>query len=316
MKKIKNILYTLLLLIVFVLINGSAFAQIAPSYQRNFAAWLTAKYADSDWRVDNVYDISKVSSEKTLEENIKCLFYPNSNNWCGNTTNWWLIWSVFRYIWFWILVLFLCVVGIKFVVQPDKAKDHLMSLVYILYWAALFFGATWILGIWLNVSWLEGTESLVDAIQWNTNSVWFKIVAFLKALVFFIAIIMVVIHGFKAMSSADKADKAQAAIKWIINVVVALVIIKIVDYLYYIVQFNDFADKATSLIIEIAKIFGFIVWALLVLMAFYAGFLFITDGGKWENMKKATKIIVWIVLVSSVIFLLLLIMYQIFAEFA
>jgi hypothetical protein len=127
---------------------------------------------------------------------------------------------------------------------------------------------------------------------------------------------MMVINGFKAMSSADKADKAQAAIKWIINVIVALVIVKVVDYLYFIAQSSEFLSQVTSFIIEAAKIFGFIVWSLLVLMAFYAGFLFIVDGGKWESMKKATKIIIWIVLVASVIFILLLIMYQFFAEFA
>lgn len=316
MKKITKYLSYIFFLIATCLLFGSASAQIAPSYDDNFSSYLLSGRADKDGRVANVYNIAEVNPDRDIETNIRCLFYPNAYATCGTSIRWGLIWSVFRYIWLGILVLFLAVVGVKFVVQPDKAKDHLMSLVYILYWAVLFFWATWILWSALNVSALEWTEWLVNAVQWSKDSIWFKIVAFLKALIFFLAIIMMVINGFKAMSSADKADKAQAAIKWIINVVVALVIVKVVDYLYFIAQSSEFVAQATSFIIEAAKIFGFIVWSLLVLMAFYAGFLFIVDGGKWESMKKATKIIIWIVLVASVIFILLLIMYQFFAEFA
>ena len=316
MKKITKYLSYIFFLVAACLFFGSASAQVAPSYDDNFSSYLLSGRADKDGRVANVYNITEVNPDRDIETNIRCLFYPNAYVTCGSSVRWGLIWSVFRYIWLGIFVLFLAVVGIKFVVQPDKAKDHLMSLVYILYWAVLFFWATWILWSALDVSALKWTEWLINAVQWSKDSIWFKIVAFLKALIFFLAIIMMVINGFKAMSSADKADKAQAAIKWIINVVVALVIVKVVDYLYFIAQSSEFVAQATSFIIEAAKIFGFIVWSLLVLMAFYAGFLFIVDGGKWESVKKATKIIVWIVLVASVIFILLLIMYQFFAEFA
>ena len=316
MKSITKILSYVFSLIVWCMFLSSTFAQKAPSYDGNFSSYLLSGRADENGRVANVYNIDSISADRDIESNIRCLFYPNAyTTWCGSV-KWGLIRWVFRYVWLGIFVLFLAVLWIKFVIQPDKAKDHLMSLVYILYWAVLFFWATWILWPALDVSTLEWTEWLVNAVQWDKYSVWFKIVAFLKALVFFLAIIMMVINGFKAMSSADKADKAQAAIKWIINVIVALVIVKVVDYLYFIAQSSEFLAQATSFIIEAAKIFGFIVWSLLVLMAFYAGFLFIVDGGKWESMKKATKIIIWIVLVASVIFILLLIMYQFFAEFA
>lgn len=320
MKKIVKYLHYILFLIVVFLFVGSVSAQVAstnaPTYEGNFSNYLLSGRADKDGRVANVYNIEAISANRDIETNIRCLFYPNAYAMCEHSARWWLIRSVFRYIGLGILVLFLAVVGVKFVVQPDKAKDHLMSLVYILYGAVLFFGATWILWSALDISGLRWTEWFVNAVQWWSDSIWFKIVSFLKALVFFVAIIMIVINGFKAMSAADKADKAQAAIKWIINVVVALVIVKVVDYLYFIVQSSDFVAHATSFIIEVAKIFGFIVWSLLVLMAFYAWFLFITDGGKWENMKKAVNVIKWIVMVATVIFILLLIMYQIFAEFA
>ena len=316
MKKIKKILYSILCMVVAVLCFGMVSAQVAPSYEDDFSSYLLSGRADKDGRIANVYNITAVSADKDIMTNIRCLFYPNAYAVCGNAIRGWLIWSVFRYIWLGILVLFLCVVGANFIIHPDKAKEHLMSLVYILYGAALFFGVTWILWSVLDVSTLEWTEWLVNAVQWSKDSIWFKIIAFLKALVFFLAIIMLVVNGFKAMSQADKSDKAKAAIRWIVNVIVALVIIKVVDYIYFIAQSADFVSHATTFIIEVAKILWFIVWSLLVVMAFYAGFLFIVDGWKWENMKKATKIIVWIVLVASVIFLLLLIMYQLFAEFA
>jgi len=318
MKISKKILSILAFVLAFCWMFSFVNAQIAPEFD-TFAKNMTEWQADKDGIADNVYDISAVDGDKTLEENIRCLFYPNDpyyNGNCNTNVKWWLIWSVFRYIWFWIFVLFLCVVGVKFIIEPDKAKDHGMSLVYILYGAVLFFWATWILGSALDVQHLTGTTSLVNAVQWSDTSIWFKIVAFLKTLVFFLAILMIIIYAFKAMSCADNAEKAKTAIKWIINVIVALVIIKVIDYLYFIAQSTDFVNHATSFILEVAKILWFIVWSLLVLMAFYAGFLFITDQWKWENMKKATKIIIWIVLVSSVIFLLLLIVYQLFMDFA
>lgn len=316
MKKIVKLLYCMFYLLMAVLNFGTALAQIAPSYDDNFSAYLLSGRADENGSIANVYNISAVSPDNDLETNIRCLFYPNADPVCNTYVRWWLLWSVIRYIGLWILVLFLCVVGANFIIHPDKAKDHMMSLVYILYGAVLFFWATWILWSVLNISSVEWTEWLVNAVQWGENSIWFKIVAFLKALIFFLAIIMLVVNWFKAMSQADKSDKAKAAMKWIVNVIVALVIIKVVDYIYFIAQSADFLAHATQFIIEVAKILWFIVWSLLVIMAFYAGFLFIVDGWKWENMKKATKIIVWIVLVASVIFLLLLIMYQFFAEFA
>lgn len=317
MKKLKYILLLLLVLFAWFFWEWKTYAQIAPSYQESFASHLTSQVADAKWRVDSVYDISQVSADSTFEENVRCLFYPNHTiSGCESTVRWWMLWWFFRYVWLGLFVLFLCVIWVKMIVKPDNAKDHLKSLLYVLYWAVVFFWSTWILGSALDVWWLQWTTDLIDSIQWDNNSIWFKVVAFFKTLVFFFAIIMIVFHWFKAMSAADKSDKAKVAIKWILNVVVALVIVKIIDYLYFIVQNQNFVQEATSLIIEIAKILWFIVWALLVLMVFYAWFLFITDGGKWESMKKATKIIVWILACSTVIFLLLLIMYQIFAEFA
>jgi len=118
------------------------------------------------------------------------------------------------------------------------------------------------------------------------------------------------------MAVSDQADKIKNLIRWIMNVVVALVIVKVIDYIYYMAQLPNFTTEATAFIIEIAKIIWFIMWAVLVVMMFYSWFLMLTDQGKSENIKKAKNIIIWILLAALVIFTLLLIMYQIFAEFA
>jgi hypothetical protein len=41
----------------------------------------------------------------------------------------------------------------------------------------------------------------------------FKIISTLKALAFFVAIVMVVVYGFKMMSVSDQATKTKTAIK-------------------------------------------------------------------------------------------------------
>jgi hypothetical protein len=200
--------------------------------------------------------------------------------------------------------------------DSEKVKTSLKSLIYILYWSILFFGSTWILGSVLWVETVQGTQWMVEWIQWWPDSLFFKTIAALKAFAFFIAIIMVVIYWFKIMAVSDQADKTKTAIRWIINVVVALVMIKIIDYVYYIAQLPNFTSKANDFIIELAKILWFIMWAGLVIMIFYSWFLFLTDQWKSENMKKAKNIIIWVLMSALVIFMLLLIMYQLFAEFA
>ncbi|MCR5411964.1 MAG: hypothetical protein K6E76_03020 [Patescibacteria group bacterium] len=46
-----------------------------------------------------------------------------------------------------------------------------------------------------------------------------------------------------------------------VNVLVALLIIKGVDYIYYIASEGNFVEKATDLIKNIAKIFGYLYGA-------------------------------------------------------
>jgi len=314
MKKfIKKILLFSLCSMAFLLSYSNTYAVgDAPSYDDNFSKYLL-------WWEDRVYVFSWVSADKTFNENIRCLFYPSTYSACGEINRGWAIRNIMRYIWYGLVVIFIVIAWIKLVTSGsnwEKVKSSLSSLWYIILWSVLFFWCIRILWSVLNFETVQWTEWLVNNLKWDSNSLLFFILSFAKAFAFIAAILMIVIHWFKMMSSADKSDKVKAWLKWLLNVIVALVVIKVIDYIYYMAQLPNLVSEATTLIIEIAKVLWFIIWALMVIMLFYAGFLFITDQWSSENMKKAKNIIVWILVTALVIFSLLLIIYEIFKEFA
>ena len=116
--------------------------------------------------------------------------------------------------------------------------------------------------------------------------------------------------------AAGEWEKWKKLVKWLINVVVALLVIKWVDFIYYLAaDSSHFVDNASAFIINVAKFFGYLYWIATVIMVIVAWYLFITDGWSWANFKKATNIIINILLSALVLFGFLLITYQIFAEF-
>lgn len=118
------------------------------------------------------------------------------------------------------------------------------------------------------------------------------------------------------MSSMDKEDKIKSARTGVLNIVIALVFIKLIDYIFYIAQVPTFAVQAKEMIINVAIVLGYICGAAFVAAIFYAGFLFMTAGGSEDSIKKAKAAITNIVIASVVIFMFLLIIFQIFNEFA
>ncbi|MDR0370066.1 MAG: hypothetical protein LBH96_06310 [Candidatus Peribacteria bacterium] len=126
---------------------------------------------------------------------------------------------------------------------------------------------------------------------------------------------MIVVTGFRVINAAD-ADKSKKIIRGVINVLVALVIIKAVDFIYYIVGTPNFAEQVTDFILMVAKFFGYLYGAAAVLMVFYAGYSLLTDGGGGTGMKRAKNLLINLVISGVVLFSFLLILYQIFAEFA
>jgi len=157
---------------------------------------------------------------------------------------------------------------------------------------------------------------LIDNLQGDASSLFYKILWFFKALVFFLAIIMIIFYAFKIMGAMDQEEKIKTAQKWIINVILALVLVKAIDYIFYIAQVSDFTSKASDFIVQVAVAMAYILWAIFVILIFYTGFLLLTGWAKEDNISKVKNIFLTIVLSSIVIFLFLLIAHQIFSEFA
>lgn len=290
----------------------------APSFDDNFANYLTDKTPDQYGRVETVFSFSNcIDRNQSIMENVRNLFYPStykSNSQCSLTTGG-LLWDMLRVITFALIFVFIVVAGMKFIMNGtswDEAKKWAMSLVYIAYGAFLVFGVIWILWYVLNIENVKWSTDLVNSVQ---NNLFLQILSFFKVLAFFIAIIMMVVSGFKMMAAMDKEDKVKAGKQWAINIIVALIFIKIIDYIFYIAQSSDFAQKASTLILDVAKILWWILGISFVLWLFYAGYQMFFSGGDEKAIKKTQSILINIVIVSLVLFLFLLLVYQIFNEF-
>ncbi|AHB40965.1 hypothetical protein P148_SR1C00001G0155 [candidate division SR1 bacterium RAAC1_SR1_1] len=315
---IKKISKAVIMMITLLGIGMGAMHAVAPSFDDNFANYLTDKTPDQYGRVETVFSFSNcIDRNQSIMENVRNLFYPStfkSDNQCSLTTGG-LLWDMLRVITFALIFVFIVVAGMKFIMNGtsgDEAKKGAMSLVYIAYGAFLVFGAIWILGYVLNIENVKGSTDLVNSVQ---NNLFLQILSFFKVLAFFLAIIMMVVSGFKMMAAMDKEDKVKAGKQGAINVIVALVFIKIVDYIFYIAQASDFAQKASTLVLDVAKILGWILGISFVLGLFYAGYQMFLSGGDEKAIKKTQSILINIVIVSLVLFLFLLLVYQIFNEF-
>lgn len=321
--KMKKILSKIILSIIAISLGFFAteiwaYTQ-APSFNDNFANYMTDNTPDEYWRVETVFNLP-IDKNKTLMENVRCLLYPNPSIYtgCDTASAWWFFWDVIRYAWFALIFGYIVMVWINLMLYPkdaEKVKNNLKSLMYIWYWAFILLWSTRILGTVLNVWDIQWSWALVDKIQWWPNSLFFQILSFFKILAFFAAIIMMVILWFRIMSAHD-ADKSKKIAKSIINIVLALILIKTIDFFYYIAQSPQFAERSASFIIDISKVLAYVMWGALMLMIFYAGFLTVTDQWKEENFTKAKNIIISVLLWWWVLFLFLLILYQIFSEFA
>lgn len=313
-----NSIKKIILVCILLGIGGWFTYAVAPSFNDNFANYLTDATPDRYGRVETVFSIC-IDRNIPLMDNVKNLFYPSQiapTSWCSAGSQGGQLWILIRALGFIILFIFLVITWVNFIMsakEPDGAKKAFSSLIYILYGAFLVFWVTWILGTVLNIGDIQGSGQLIDRVQ---NSLFLQILSFFKVLAFFAAIIMLVVSGFRMMSAMDKSDKVTIARKWAINVVIALVFIKIIDYIFYIAQTPSFGTKAADMIVNVAVVLGWVLGSLFVLALFYAGYLMITSSGKEEAFKKAKSIIINIFVIALVVFLFLLIVYQVFNEFA
>jgi len=318
-KLLTTIISTISIIIAYA---GFSQAQAAvPSFDKSFTNYLTnTDIIDPTHGTETVFDLC-IDRNVSLMTNIKNLFYPNSirpNSKCS-TSRWGLLRDTIRVVTFAVVFIFILLSGIKLLTngnEEGEVKSAMRSFMYIFYGAFLILGSTRLLGIdVLNVENLGWSWALTENIQWWPDSLFFHILSFFKMLAFFLAILMIVYYWIRIMQAMDEEDKIKTAQKWILNVIIAIFFIKIVDFVFYIAQTPTLADKATDFLINIAKVLGYIIGALFIVFTFYAGFLLLTSGGKDDNMTKVKNILLTIVLSSLVIFLFILITYQIFAEF-
>lgn len=280
-----------------------------PQYEQDFTKPLI-----EGWYVIEKSDVKR---DNTVRQNIKTLFYP-SVDWQN------LMYHVIRDITLWVMIIFIVMAWASLLLnkKPEESKKHLTSLLYILLWWVFIYASNRLFGDVLNfwssadsfTTWQTGMAWVTDAFIWK-KSVLFVILSAVKGFAFFLAIIMIVITWFKVVA-AWEGEKWKKLVKWLINVVVALLIIKWVDFIYYLAaDSKTFVSNASDFIINAAKVFAWIYGVIIVIMVIVAWYLYITDWWTWDNFKKASNILVNILLSALVLFAFLLIAYQIFAEF-
>lgn len=255
-----------------------------------------------------VYQLD-VDKDDTILGNVKKLFYPSTD--ADNA-----LWVLIRDITVGVFFAFLVRAGIHFLVRwassEDEAKTWWRNLVYIFYGWVLIFLAIWALWTVLDLSGVQGIDGDDGLVVWVASNLMIFVLSFLKWAAFFVAIIFLVYYGYKMMMAFDEEEKLTTAKTWILNVFLALVFIKLIDYLYYIIQVDNFEESAASLIIQITKVLLWIWGVMFVIAVIYAWFLFITSNGEDDNVNKAKTILKTVFVIIMIIFLFMLVLYQIF----
>jgi len=303
-----------ILLVVLWLWWVQTSAQIAPSFEQHFGQYLVDDSPDEFWRVETLFSIC-VDRNLTFKQNVQNLFYPNPiNPSVCSSSRWWLFWDIFRRLWVALLFIFFVLAGVKLVMGADdeeKRKKSIMSMLYIFYGWFMFLASTWILGDVLNIGNIQWSEELFDRLE---NNLFLQVLTFLKGATFFIAIVLLTWYGYKIIAATDQEDKLKTAKTGILNIILALILIKVIDYVYYMASIPSFGSDAANFIIQIATLLGYIIGAVFMLSIFYLGFLLLT--GRWEEdtVTKAKNIVITILLSALVLFLFLLIVYQVMQE--
>ena len=258
------------------------------------------------------YNISNyVNKSNTLEDNLRNLFFPNT--W----RNGGIIWEKLRIIAVWLLFIFLVWAGALFLMDADnewELKKAKLNILYILYWAFLVFASVWLLWSVLNI-WQEWTTANTAVIATQKNIIW-TLLIFFKSAAYYIAILMMVYYWFIIVKAQEKEDKIKAARTGALNIILALIAIKVLDYVYYIAQKSSFKHDAGQFIVWAWKILWWVLGVMLVLAVLYASSLLITSRWSEEDWKKAKIIIRNVFLVVFVLFLFIVIIYDLIKNFA
>ena len=258
------------------------------------------------WYTDNLW----VSSNQSLYDNMVALFFPSSWG------SWGAIWNKLQTIFVGLLFVFIVWAGALFVLWANndgELKKAKSNLLYIIYWTFLIFGAIWLLWTTLHVWWATNAS---DTVLNTQNGIIWPILIFFKSAAYYVAIIFVVYYGYKIMQAQEKEDKIKAGRAWALNVITALIAIKVLDYIYYIAQEASFWKDASKFIASIWTVLGWVLWVVIVIVLIYAGFLLITSRWNEEAMKKSKTIIRNVFLVVFILFLFIVIVFDLVKNFS
>lgn len=305
-KILQKTILTLILVWSVFFVNHNIYA-IAPSFNENYAQVIENKSnkADSEWRIESMYS-RKVDYKENIKTNIENLFYPKPD-WESQ------IRKIIRMLCFGFIFGYILYIGILFVKDAGESKEieYMTKLMYAIIWAVIILVSTRIAqAIPINTG--GGSAWLVEAVE---GKIFFQILVIMKSMAFFIAIVMMLRYWYQAIMTVNKEDKLDIAKQWVLNIIIALMFIKIIDYIYFIAQNPDLKSQATNLIVEIIKILLYVVGAFFTFYILYAGFKLLTDRWEWEWIAHFKKVATWIFLGSALVFIFLLILYQIIGEF-
>jgi len=276
--------------------------------------WIWSSFAapsfDNIWWQNVWYNVT-VSRGTSLEWNIRNLFFPDA--W----RRWWIIWEKLRVIAVWLLFIFLVWAGALFVLNADddgELKKAKMNIVYILYWAFLVFASVFLLWYILNVWWDATTAE--EVVIWTQRDIIWTILIFLKSAAYYIAILMMVYYWYKIVQAQEKEDKIKAGRTGALNIIIALVAIKVLDYVYFIAQKSNLKAEAWNFLVWAWKILGWVLWVIIIVAILYAAILLITSRWNEEAWKKSKTIIRNVFIVIFVLFLFIVIVYDLIKNFA
>lgn len=298
------------ILLLMPMFHAEARSTVPPTFEKHFAKPLID--GDSaDWKgTEKVFNISVVSRDKTIRENIEALFFPAGN---GG-----VIWDILRYVGYFLVFIAIVMAATKLIIsakKPDDLKAALSSFVTILVGSALYFWVVWIFTTLFKIPGINWTSGLRDTVV-DGSGLLFFIMTLLKAGAFFYAVVMIVWTGFQMMNPTSGEEWwGKKLIQNLTGVIAALVGLKVVDFLYYIASQQNFTQQAWDFILTIARFLAYLSGTVIVLMIIYAGYQLVIDGGKWENFKKAKNTLINILLAVVSLFFFLFVLYQIFAEF-
>lgn len=281
-----------------------------PSFKKDYVEHLMGEKENGN-KTETLWDLSIIGINKnsSLKENIKNIFYPDVSG------QGWKLRDILKTLWLIVFVLMIVMQGIKYVMNADaenKVKEFHNNFIYIFLGALLFFWATWILWIGLNIGGDGWSAELMNKLD---QSIMFQIFSWLRSLAFFIAIILLIFTGRKIMVAMDQEDKYKAATKGILNIIIPLTIIKVIDYIYYIAQTPNFKSRAAELIVEVSKALWYVLGWFFTIMVIYYGFRLMFWGND-DHLKKVKSVIIAVFLGTLVLFIFFLIVYQIAQEFA